>query len=93
MHDVRRGVGAGGRLTPRRVDLAVRVLIRADLSRFHDARMHDGVRSGPLRVDHADHARRGSDEAVVADLAAALRIERRDVEEHTNVLALFGDGF
>ena len=69
---------------------AVCLLVAADLPRLHQPDVHDRVRAGPLGVDHADHAGRRADVAVVADLAAALRVERRDVQEHSDVLALLG---
>ena len=37
----------------------------------------------------ADQAGRGADDAVVADLAAILRVERREVEEDLDVLTFF----
>ena len=90
VHDVRGGVGARGRLTASRVDRGVGDLARADLPGLDGPHVHRGVPAGRHGVGDANHAGVGADQALVPHLTAALRVERRAVEEHAHGLALFG---
>ena len=91
MHDVGGGVGARGRLPAPAIDLGDGILTGAHLSRLHDAEMHDRLRPGPLRIDHANGARDGADLTHVADLAARLGVEGCCRKEDTDLLALLAD--
>ena len=81
VQDVRAGVVAPDRLAPRRVDRRGRLLPRAQLALddAHAVADEPGQRVG--RVEHLGPPGVGGDRAGVADLAAALGVERRAVEE------------
>ena len=88
VHDVRGGVGARGRLAaaPRR-SRACGLLAGADLARRDDAHVHrwPPAPAGMVSVT-PNHAGGGPDQSLVADLTAALRVERRAIEEDADRL-------
>src|SRR5207244_9887009 len=78
----------------RGLDAGLRVLAHLDLAGGDPAPVEDDspARREALRVLDREAAGRGDDRPAVADLAAALRIERRPVEHDLSVLALLEDG-
>ena len=58
----------------------MRALAGAHLPRLDDADVHRRMPARGHRVGHAHRSRLGADDALVADLAAAFRVEGRAVE-------------
>ena len=90
MHQVGGGVGAGDRRAPLPVDLGMHQVPQPDLSADHPRPVHDQIGHGPLDVVDRQLTAIEEDAAAVGKLAAALRIERGDIQDDVDLVALFG---
>ncbi len=86
MHDVRRRMRARGCLSALSVDHGVRALTCPHLAGLHHADVHDRMRARRHGVGDPHESGVGSDDALVADLAAALGVERGPVQEQAYLL-------
>ena len=91
VHDVRRGVRAGGGISAFGVHLSVDLLALADLAGPHDAGVHDQASRPELRVQHVDRSTGSAEDPPIADLPTGLGVEGRPVQDDPYLLALARD--
>ena len=93
MEGVGGGVAAGDRLPAVGVDLGVDRVVDPGLARHHPGGVdREALQAGPGVGDLEHGPAPGPDQAGVADLAAALGVERRPVQDQLDLVALAGRG-